>query len=766
MTMTENATRLDRVAGSQSNWTSDLRVGLRLAFASGRSNRLRLLMSALGVALCVLVLFMVAAISPSMTARSARLDRIMPNQDGGSAAFRAVTIDLVWHGQHIAGIGVAPLVTDAPPPPGVDRFPNTGEVFLSPALAAAVRQDPTGLGALVPGNPGGTIDSTALPNSDDWVYYVGQPAASLSDYDGASSWGEPAGYLRSLFDANPVLMLILIVGSVIVIAPMVLFLMLASRIGGPARDRRSANLRLIGASRRQIRRYAASEALAGGLIGVGAALLAFFGFRQFVPGLLGVSLTSADIRISVVNVVIIVVAVPIILLGIALFGNRHVVIEPLSVTRRASQRPRLWWRMAYCAAAVGIALLVGSPSHSNSLALASTVALLLLAVPVLLPLLVDRPARWVRSGKVTSRLTLGRLRQDSLTTARTASGISMVLAGAIAMVTLLSGSIGGSSTEAGDNIQAGSVLVATPAEISALPATLRNIPGVNSVTAFEQFDLSDPAHPDAALVVRVADCATIRLWAAVTDCREGDAFAVDSPGAAPTGGFMLTGNNGAQQSWTPPPSSPVAALPDASHQQDAMPSGYLLTVGAADGLPITGSLMIMRATVPAGSLEPAEQALGQEFGFRGLTAMGLSSSSSLISADDQLRILRFGLIIASLLTLLVCALGQLVVGAEQLADRRRALALARAQGVPLRVIATSMVQVAVIPAVLGAVIAAAVGLWISHLVVAASFSTLVGTTGWSIPAMAVGAVVFVLLVSLVTVLRLRRVTRPEAMRTE
>src|SRR6202011_1458133 len=97
------------------------------------------------------------------------------------------------------------------------------------------------------------------------------------------------------------------------------------------RDRRLAALRLVGAGARQVRRIAAAEALASAATGMvlGAAL--FLAFRQVVPSftILNLSAFTADVTPSWQLVLLIVLLVPVLAVGSALFALRRTVIEPL-----------------------------------------------------------------------------------------------------------------------------------------------------------------------------------------------------------------------------------------------------------------------------------------------------------------------------------------------------------------------------------------------------------------------------------------------------
>ena len=80
-------------------------------------------------------------------------------------------------------------------------------------------------------------------------------------------------YARPPIDA--LFLLVLLVGVVVLLMPVAAFVGAAARIGGEARDRRLAAVRLVGADRAMARRIAAGEVLAGAVAGVALGGLGF-----------------------------------------------------------------------------------------------------------------------------------------------------------------------------------------------------------------------------------------------------------------------------------------------------------------------------------------------------------------------------------------------------------------------------------------------------------------------------------------------------------
>lgn len=124
-----------------------------------------------------------------------------------------------------------------------------------------------------------------------------------------------------------------------------------------------------------------------------------------------------------------------------------------------------------------------------------------------------------------------------------------------------------------------------------------------------------------------------------------------------------------------------------------------------------------------------------------------------------------GLYLGSGLTLLVAALGLLVTAIEQLTERRRALTLTVATGVPRAVLARSLMIGAALPVLVGTVLSVAAGLalaWFLGTLLDEPFDPDVGL----IVLFSGAAILVILLVTAATLPALRRLTRPESLRTE
>src|SRR5262245_19572499 len=111
-------------------------LGLRLAAAGGRESRIRFGLVVLGAATGTLLILLTLLVLPVL---QGRIDRYAWHRTGAdtpaSARDAALWLPVTerFDGRTIVRIQVAALGAAPPVPPGLDRLPEPGEVFVSPA---------------------------------------------------------------------------------------------------------------------------------------------------------------------------------------------------------------------------------------------------------------------------------------------------------------------------------------------------------------------------------------------------------------------------------------------------------------------------------------------------------------------------------------------------------------------------------------------------------------------------------------------------------
>lgn len=168
-------------------------------------------------------------------------------------------------GRQIHRILVAPLLPDAPVPPGVRRVPRPDEVALSPALVELTESDPS-FAAWFAGRRRITIAPAGLTSPDQRLAYVGvTPSTFETDSEVVVAFGrDDERHPASLAGVR-----LHVLGGflLLVIVPAVVFFGAVARLSARRRRRRTILLRLLGLSRRDVAVVAAAEVTPSAVVG-------------------------------------------------------------------------------------------------------------------------------------------------------------------------------------------------------------------------------------------------------------------------------------------------------------------------------------------------------------------------------------------------------------------------------------------------------------------------------------------------------------------
>ncbi|WP_157970776.1 FtsX-like permease family protein [Nakamurella deserti] len=723
-----------------------------------RRNRKRLLVMALGIALCTLALLALATVDPLITSITARSLATEPALTGSGPEFRSGTVTHTVGDHSVVGVLLAGP-PDAAPPPGTAVFPAAGEVLVSPALADALADpDQTEIRNLVSGTVIGTIDPDVLTSAREWRFYQGLPTLPR-DWRTADSWGadtrgpDPAAL-------NLQLWMIMGVGTAVLLVPLVVFTALAGRIGAARRDRRADVLRLLGASRQQLRHVLTAELLVASAVGLVLAAAVYLGLRMLAPFLSigGHGAQSADVTPDPVFAAVIAVGVPAVVGASAALGARRA--DRRGVGDGDERPPAMWWRLLLLTVTLAANGVVHWNTHAPSgdpgigvLVLFPMVVLDVLCVAVFVGPLTFGLARRLRAGSPAAQLARGRLVEQPKASTRPAAAIATTLTGVLALLSILGTEPDRSpqTSAAAAGTYDGVVLDLPVADLQRLQADLGAVPGVQTVSLSTGLPL---VGTDAA--ARLATCDAMGELADVP-CTDGDVFVHHGDPTA-VDRFVVRGGG----TWSPPADTIPVGLP----WEGYLGNQYILTPGAvAAQIPELTTLaqVEVRVRMSADALPGARAAVAW---LGGQSALVLTASDT-GSVLDVLTWVSVVLIGCALMVLLICALGQWLSAAEYVDGRRRIFALARASGVPDATLTRSIVLAAVVPAVVGAVLAGIVGATI--VVQMRVFHSIDDAVSLDVIRLVVGGGVVVLTASLVgvaTAARLRRTTGPDALRTE
>jgi len=757
-------------------WINDLRIGVRLAVGGGRTSIARLALSTIGIGIAVAVLLLAASVDPMIQARTDRTAAMQPNESriDDVAPLRFVQWGTEFKSDAISVLSIDPTGSTSPRPPGLPAMPAVGEFYASQALADLLAADGSELlRERFPQRMAGVIDPDAVTAPDSMFAVVRTGPITTAQGKAAYSFGIQI----NTPPMDPGLLLLILLGSVALLVPVFIFIASSTRIAGAERDRRLSALRLVGADGTQVRRIAAAEGLVGAVIGLVLGTGLFLVGRQAAAGvrIMDVSVYPGDISPTWWLAVLVVLAIPVLAVLTAQFALRRTIIEPLSVVRFSKPLKR---RMVPRVAAVllGVALLIGAdelrPSEQLwSVVVATGATLLLVGVPLLLPWVVERTVSGLRGGSSSWQLAIRRLQLDSGTSARVVSGVAVVLAGAIALQSvLLSISDRFGPTEYVVPLDSKFVvLVGTDEAVAKLTADLTALAPAAPVERYRdvylQFD-----RDGAATNVRVADCALIERKLAVTGCADGQMFSTygdtdRDDGLTPGRKVYLSESGGTSSryaEWTVPAIRREVSRP----ATDEVLFGVVVADGPSAPKPdpsrwVAGARVYVSDESALERVRTAAVKVGPD-----VHAQWFWASTYHSPQEELFLTIRRGLLGGSLFTLMLAGVSLLVLALEHIRERRRPLAILAASGVPTGALARSLFWQIAVPIGLGVVVAFITGLSLSALIMRLTASADYQVDWVGVGVMTVAAIVLGLLVSVLTLPFLRGATRLSSMRTE
>ncbi|MFJ9039329.1 FtsX-like permease family protein [Streptomyces sp. NPDC102406] len=768
-------------------WLRDLGLGIRFAAAGGREGWIRTLLTALGVGLGVALLLGAASVPTMLHERDVRGDarQLGVGSDGqlprGDRTMLTLDASSEFHDSTVGGYLVRPEGQHPPLPPGVDKLPGPGEMVVSPALRKALD---------APGNKllkeryhyrvVGTIHDAGLDDPFEQYVYIGDDTlsterhASRVDHFGMDYGSQPL---------DPILIVLIVLACVVLLVPVAIFIATAVRFGGERRDRRLAALRLVGADARMTRRMAAGEALFGTLLGLGCGVAFFLAARQLLGQvkLWRLSAFPADLSPVPALGVLIVLAVPLAAVAVTVFALRSVAIEPLGVVRSSRARGRrLWWRLPV--PVVGALLLLGSGSSdaentSGIVRITAGITLVLLGLVLVMPWVVEAVVNRLRGGPVPWQLAVRRLQLSSNGASRAVAGITIAVAGGIALQMFTAGIDDDFSKTTGEDPKRAQIGVNTSLASGVLAERMVEefgaTKGVRSVIGtVDTWASPVGADPDAegaqGVQVSVGSCSSLRELAKLPSCRDGDVFRVKgSPypdleaqlsKVARPGATLVLGDSRPEKWTLPADARLVHSRRDPGGEAFG---GILATPAALDVQGLDSASTSAQIQIDESVPDAAEYVRNTAFRLDpGMHVWNYRTESR----DTEYASIRRGLFSAAALTMTLIAASMLVSQIEQLRDRRRLLSILVAYGTRRSTLAWSVLWQTAIPVVLGMAVAVGGGLVLGRLMLGMVDKPV---TDWLLflPLAGVGAAAIVA-VTLLSMPPLWRLMRADGLRTE
>ncbi|MFH8593730.1 ABC transporter permease [Streptomyces rimosus] len=779
-------------------WFRDLVMGMRFAVGSGREGWVRTALTAVGVGLGVALLLGASSVPNLLNSRSERSNarNLMFGEHDAKRSDHSFLFHHVgsqFRGDSVDGLLLRPEGSHPVLPPGVDTMPGPGEAVVSPALKELL-ESPDGklLHDRLPYRVVGTIGQAGVIGPSEYYYYAGSDQLVLKDGNGTNR-ADAYGWKIESRDMDPVLVVLILVGCVVLLMPVAIFIATAVRFGGERRDRRLAALRLVGADNHMARRIAAGEALLGSLFGLVVGVGMFLLGRQFIGAVDISSLNAFPTDLSPVPAlaVLILLAVPASAVVVTLFALRGIAIEPLGVVRSVvPRRRRLWWRLPIPVIGLGVLAAFGTVDRKtgsvNTYLIGGGAVLTLLGLSMLLPWLVEAVVARFKGGPVPWQLATRRLQLSSSSAARAVSGITVAVAGAIALQMLFT-AVGDDFTKpTGQDASRAQLQVMLPAKDGAAAQKMidafNGTKGVSGVIATVDSRVVSPG-PERdeggfplSTSLTVGSCETLQEIARPGPCKDGDVFLIkggagsftdeDLPKVASPGARVLLNDfdehgklKGRPTPWTLPRTiRPVDARPDPTGEER---TGLFATTGAIDVAKLADPTA--RAMV---RLDPAVPDAAEYARNTAARIDVTANAFQLMDTSDDRRFVsvRNGLLIASVATMTLIAASMLVTTLEQLRERRRLLSVLVAFGTRRGTLAWSVLWQTAVPMALGLALAVAGGLGLGRVLLSLTHkSGIAWSVVWPLPLF--GAAL-VLLVTLLSMPPLWRMMRADGLRTE
>jgi hypothetical protein len=519
-------------------------------------------------------------------------------------------------------------------------------------------------------------------------------------------------------------------------------------------------MRLVGATPRQIAKLATVESSVATIAGVAVGFGLFYAVRPALATIpfSGERFFTSDLSLSLVDVLLVAVGIPIAAALAARIALRRVNISPLGVTRRVTPRPPRAWRVVpMLAGIVELGYLayfsdIGATASSNAQAFAYLLGIFLIMMGLVVagPWLTMVGSRLMarRARRPAGLIAARRLSDNPQAAFRAISGLVLaVFVGSCAIGTLAT-VVAYNGGAAGDTANSTSTVIhqlsmggpsgfPIAAISDAATNQLTSISGVQGVTAIHVKRTAGPDNhpgPDANFYI---SCDQIVRTPVLGKCPKG----ADAVTVVPRfgGGVIDTSTPMSDTIW------PAADL----------------TTDVVSNLPV--NTIVVSTDGSTAAVEQARTTLEDSYP-RPFPPQTLSEENARNSRQiDSYRQLANVVLLTSL-PIAGCSLAVSIAGG--LAERRRPFSLLRLTGVPLAMLRRVVALEAAVPLLISVVVSAGAGLLGSALFLRAQLDQTLQPPGLSYYVLLIGGVIASLAIIASTLPLLGRMTGPDTARND
>ncbi|MCA1806443.1 MAG: ABC transporter permease [Actinobacteria bacterium] len=276
-------------------------------------------------------------------------------------------VDSFWRDKQIDITRIAASGRSSPQFQGLPT-PSTGEYYVSPGLKKIIDQHPEdSVGRRFGEKLLGLIPNKYVSSPDELSVVSGM---NISEAKRLESTGASVIKLYHINHKLTVdskysnlIMWVLYIGLFILLLPIILLVSVAERLGSSQREFRYAALRLMGASKRQIRRIMILESLVASILGIGIGLALYIVTKPLMLefSFNGMRFWPREVVVPMWQIVGIIVATLVFTVVTNLWFTRRIQTSPLEVSRRAMYSKMHWWRIIMPCVGIGIVGFVASP---------------------------------------------------------------------------------------------------------------------------------------------------------------------------------------------------------------------------------------------------------------------------------------------------------------------------------------------------------------------------------------------------------------------
>lgn len=489
-------------------------VGLTAQLAvGGPRSRKRFILTAIVMAVASVFLLIGSAALPLSEAQRDREADRSPTLERGAVRSDGTLLTRGWTDvyldRELSVNEVAPIRSDAPPPPGLERLPRPGEIVVSPEVEAALRTDEP-LRERYPQSIIGTVGDAGLIGPREWTVWIGVATDAFPvDYFPASGWGAKPE------DRPPLpggLRLAVPVGLAALLLPLLALVVNAVRWGSPERDRRLAALRLSGMSAVEVRVITAVEIGMAAVVGSLGGGVAFLALAAAVAARLpGAGAFLTDVLPPIPAAAAIVVGLPVFATATAVIALRRVVVNPIGVVRRSAVVRSGRWQLVPLAVGLLTACWLVATERTGD---AAVVPLFLAAALIMIGLLVSAPTLCLGVASLMLRLGRGpavflaarRAQASAATSARVVGVVALLVCASgwfLAVLPLADGGNPASLTQLQQRLAPHTFLASV--ERAPRPGEL-NLPGVTGVAHLVDVELGGSGEGYSSFHATAGDC--------------------------------------------------------------------------------------------------------------------------------------------------------------------------------------------------------------------------------------------------------------------